>query len=93
MQLPVEDTFQIVLKAARVVYPDFTDVPIKPGYNPIVHQLERTQDGVRYVLHLEGSEPGGLGNPGRMLSGHAFRFSLLSAFVIRQPVSDKPPFR
>jgi len=93
MQLPVEDSFHMVINGAQAGYPDFKSVPIKPGYNPVVYQLERVQDGVRYTIHLEGSEPGGLGNPGRMLMGHAFRFSLLTAVVVRQPEAAKPVFR
>jgi hypothetical protein len=93
MKLPVEDTFRMVIDAAQIAHPDFKSVPIKPGYNPIVYQLERVQDGVRYTVHLEGSEPGGLGHPDRMLAGHAFRFSLLWAVVVRQPETAKPMFR
>jgi hypothetical protein len=93
MQLPVDETFKLVMVGAKAIHPDFVDQPIKPGYDPIAYQLERTFNGMRYIVHLEGSEPGGLGHPDRMLAGHAFRFSLLMAVVIRQPESAKPPYR
>ena len=92
-QLPVEATFKGVMGALHQADRGFIDYKIEPGYNPIVYQLEKTEGGFRYIVHLEGSEPGGLGHPDRMLAGHAFRFSLLNAFVIKQPESAKPPFR
>jgi hypothetical protein len=92
-QLPVEGTFGQVRTRLHQADAALADQPVKGGYNPIAYQLERTAGGMRYIVHLEGSEPGGLANPGRMLMGHASRFSRLMAFVVRQPESAKPPFR
>ena len=89
--LPVEPTFRSVMAAAQTVRPDWRAVPIKGGYNPIAYQLERNEGGKRYVIHLEGSEPGGLGHMDRMLAGHAMSVTLLIADVIVQPAAAKPP--
>ncbi len=75
-QLPVERIFQSAIGAIEHVMPDFRAVPQKPGYNPIVYQYEADRDGVHYTIHMEGAEPGGF--------GHAYRFSLLSAWVTRK---------
>ena len=79
VQLPVDRTFQTVLYALQQARPDFRQVHIEPGYNPIAYQLESVVQGARYVIHLEGAEPGA--------PGHALRFSLLYAYVARQPAS------
>ena len=93
MQLPVDPTFQYVLKANAATRDPLAPVSVKAGYNPIAYQLERVTDGQRYIVHLEGAEPGGLGHPLTMAQGHAFRFSLLHAWVVRQPADAKPLFR
>jgi len=75
-QLPVERTFQFTAETIEHVMPDFHAVPQKPGYNPIVYQYEADRDGVHYIIHVEGAEPGGF--------GHASRFSLLFGSVTRK---------
>jgi hypothetical protein len=75
-QLRVDETFRRAMGAVALARPSFHDVPQKPGYNPIVYQMEGDYNGAHYIVHMEGAEPGGF--------GHAFRFSLLSAWVIRQ---------
>ncbi len=65
------------------VFPDFKPVPVKPGYDPIVYQLESVSGGVRYIVHMEGAEPG--------TPLHALRFSLLYAYVLRGPASAPSP--
>lgn len=81
MQLPVDATFQPVLYAMQKAFPDFRLMPIQPGYNPIAYQLERVDHAERYILRMEGAEPGA--------PGHAFRFSLLYGTVTRQAVGDR----
>jgi hypothetical protein len=76
IQLPVEETIRHNMSALAQLRPGFHDVPQKPGYNPIVYQMEGDEAGAHYIVHMEGAEPGGF--------GHAFRFSLLSGWVIRQ---------
>jgi hypothetical protein len=76
IQLPVERTFRTVIYALQQTRPDFAPVHVEPGYNPIVYQLESVGGGVRYIIHMEGAEPG---EP-----GHALRFSLINAWVERQ---------
>ena len=73
MQLPVDRTFQTVVFALSKALPGFKPVHVEPGYNPIVYQLEMISNGARYVVHMEGAEPG--------LPLHALRFSLLYAWV------------
>lgn len=77
-QLPVDETFRRSMSAVALARPSFHDVPQKPGYNPIVYQMEGDYNGAHYIVHMEGAEPGGF--------GHAFRFSLLSGWVIRQDI-------
>lgn len=84
-QLPVDETFKTSIDAAKSVYPDFVSEPTKPDYNPIIYQLERIKGGERYIVHMEGAEPG---EP-----GHASRVSILQAWIVRQSVHDKPPWR
>ncbi len=74
--LPVDETFRQAMAAVALARPDFHDVPQKPGYNPIVYQMEGDYNGAHYIVHMEGAEPGGF--------GHAFRFSLLSGWVIKK---------
>jgi hypothetical protein len=83
IQLPVERTFQTVMYAMQQARPDFQEVHVEPGYNPIAYQLESVVQGARYVIHFEGAEPG--------TPGHELRFSLLYAYVARQPVSLDGP--
>ena len=83
MQLPDEPTFQYVLKANAATRDLLAPVSVKAGYNPTAYQLERVTDGQRYIVHLEGAEPGGLGHLLAMAQSHAFRFSLLHAWVVR----------
>jgi hypothetical protein len=85
IQLPVEDTFRVVRFAMSKAFPDFKPVTLRPGYDPIAYQLEMVDHDTRYVLHLEGAEPGA--------PMHAFRFSLLYALFLRQPASQPPAFR
>lgn len=82
MQLPVDATFQPVLYAMRKAFPEFKPTPVQPGYNPIAYQLERVDKGDRYILRMEGAEPGA--------PGHTLRFSLLYGWVARQPVEGQP---
>ena len=89
IDLPVEATFQLALAVARQTQPDFADVPAPKGYNPIAYQLERTVGAETYVIRVEGSEPGELAHPGRMLAGHAFRFSLLRGYVERRAATAR----
>ena len=89
----MDPTFQVVLLANAKDPNPMTLVPVKAGYNPIAYQLERVTDGQRYIVHLEGAEPGGPGHPLAMAQGHAFRFSLLHAWGVRQPADAKPMFR
>lgn len=81
IQLPVDRTFQSVIYALQQARPDFARVHVEPGYNPIVYQLESAGGGVRYIIHMEGAEPG---EP-----GHALRFSLIYAYVERQSVDTQ----
>ena len=81
-QLPVDDTFRLAMGVLGHVRSDFHAVPQKPGYNPIVYQMESDAKGAHYIIHMEGAEPGGF--------GHAFRFSLLTGWVIRQDAATKP---
>jgi hypothetical protein len=83
MELPVDRTFRAVAYALTTTFPDFKSVPVKPGYNPIVYQFESSDDAARYIVHMEGAEPG--------LPGHAFRFSLLFAYVQREPAAGHAP--
>jgi len=92
-QLSVDETFHLTLSNLKKVTGDFSDVPVRSGYNPVAYQIERVENGVRYVVHLEGSEPGGLAHPGALFAGHAYRYSLLNAFVVKQAESATPPFR
>jgi hypothetical protein len=89
-QIPVDSTFQLVMDRLRQADPELKTVPVKPGYNPIAYQLERTLGGARYVVHLEGAEPAGAAG---FLRGHTYRFSLLNAWIVRQPETAKPLFR
>jgi len=82
MQLPVDETIRHNMGALSQIRPGFHDVPQKPGYNPIVYQMEGDETGAHYIVHMEGAEPGGF--------GHAFRFSLLWGWVIRQDAGAKP---
>ena len=77
-QLPVEATFAHAALSLLAKQPDLTTVDIKPGYWPIVRQWQRTEDGARYAILLQGAEPGA--------PGHEFRFSLLIATVTRAPL-------
>jgi hypothetical protein len=81
-QIPVDATFQDVMRRLQNADPNFAPHAVKPGYNPIAYQLERTANGQRFIVHMEGAEPSGAAG---FLSGHTFRYSLLSAFVSRQP--------
>ena len=80
-RLPVDRTFKTVLAGFKETFPDYKPVPVKPGYSPIVYQLESINDGARYVVHMEGAEPGGF--------GHLSRFSLLVAWVEKIPLAAK----
>jgi hypothetical protein len=91
-KLPVEVTFAAVMTRLQQADPNLQAVPVKPGYNPIAYQMERLVDGSRFIVHLEGTDPDVPGHPG-LLTGHAYRFSLLNAWVIRQPAAAKPQFR
>jgi hypothetical protein len=86
-QVPVDATFQAVMRRLQNADPNLAPRPVKPGYNPIAYQLERTANGQRFIVHLEGAEPSGAAG---FLSGHTFRYSLLSAFVSRQPDAVRP---
>jgi len=90
-QLPVEATFAVVRQGLQEADPELKAYPIEPGYDPIAYQLERVENGSRFIVRLEGSEPGGLGHPMRFLAGHAYRFSLLYAKISRQPESAPRP--
>ena len=83
VQLPVERTLQTVTYALQRARPDFARVHVEPGYNPIVYRLESAGGGMRYIIHMEGAEPG---EP-----GHALRFSLISAYVERQSADTQNP--
>ncbi|HTX51128.1 MAG TPA: hypothetical protein VME40_17275, partial [Caulobacteraceae bacterium] len=83
IQLPVDRTFQAVVFALSKVLPDLKPVHVEPGYSPIVYQLEMVSDGARYVVHMEGAEPG--------VPGHALRFSLLYAWVQQEPPGGREP--
>jgi hypothetical protein len=76
IQLPVDRTFQTAIYTIRQVLPDFTQVHVEPGYNPIAYELELIAKGARYVVHMEGAEPGA--------PGHELRFSLIHAYVTRE---------
>ncbi len=76
-QLPVEETYREVLTVVKQANPGWYDVPQKPGYNPIVYQVEGDYQGAHYAVHLDGAEPGAL--------FHAYRHSLLTARVTRTP--------
>lgn len=78
IQLSVDRTLQAVTYALQQARPDFTPVHVEAGYNPIVYQLESVVGGARYIVHVEGAEPG---EP-----GHALRFSLIYGYVLRQPL-------
>jgi hypothetical protein len=84
-QLPVEQTLGGLAILVTKGFPQFTQVPLKPGYDPIAYQYELIDHDTRFVIHMEGAEPG--------LPGHALRFSLIIGEVVRQPATDKPPFR
>ena len=79
LQLPVDRTFQAVIFALSHAVPDLKPVRVDPGYDPIVYQLESVSGGARYIVHMEGAEPGA--------PGHDLRFSLLYAYVSRQPAT------
>lgn len=85
IQLPVDRTFQTAIYTFRQVLPDFTPVHVEPGYNPIAYELHLVSQGVRYVVHMEGAEPG---EP-----GHALRFSMITAWVERRAADaeSSPP--
>jgi hypothetical protein len=73
---PVERTFKAVLKDAKKRSKALADVPVKPGYDPIVYRLEQADGGAKIALDLSGAEPGA--------PGHFFRFSMLNAKVTRE---------
>jgi hypothetical protein len=79
-QLPVDSTFRSVAFALGKAFPEMRRVTVKPGYDPIVYEFEMTQADAKYVVHMEGAEPG--------TPGHALRFSLLYAYVLRQPANS-----
>ena len=79
IQLPVDRTFQTVIYTFQQVLPGFTQVHVEPGYDPIVYELQSVVQGMRYVVHMEGAEPGA--------PGHELRFSLLYAYVTREPTT------
>ena len=79
IQLPVDRTLNAVVFALTKTLPDFKPVHVDPGYNPIVYQLELVDGGTKYIVHMEGAEPGA--------PGHELRFSLLTAYVLRQSVT------
>jgi hypothetical protein len=82
-QIPVAASFAAATRLASDRFADFQNVPVKSGYWPVVYQLQRIEGDSRYTICLEGAEPGaGL--------THAFRFSLLAAYVVKQPVVAKP---
>jgi hypothetical protein len=81
--LPVDRTFQSVIFAFSQALPEFKPVHVDPGYDPIVYQLESVTGGTRYIIHMEGAEPG--------TPLHAMRFSLLYAYVLRQPAGEDQP--
>jgi hypothetical protein len=76
IQLPVDRTLQAVVVALSKAAPDLKPVHVEPGYNPFAYQLEAVSHGARYVVHLEGAEPG--------TPGHTLRFSLLYAWVQKE---------
>ncbi len=84
-QLPVDRNFQAVIFARAHAVPDLKPVNVDPGFDPIVYQLESVSGGVRYIVHLEGAEPGA--------PGHDLRFSLLYAYVARQPATTDETIR
>jgi len=84
-QLPVERTVTALNNAVVTTFPEFKIVALKPGYDPIAYQYELVRDDTRYILHVEGAEPGA--------PGHELRFSLLLGAVVRQPATDAPPYR
>lgn len=84
-ELPVRATFQLAVRSVQQSSPGFQAVGLEPSYNPIAYQLEHVERATRLVVHLEGAEPGA--------PEHAMRFSLLIGVVVRQPASERPPFR
>jgi hypothetical protein len=72
-QLPVSETLERTQQVAESLRPPFSPVGVKPGYNPIVFELERRISGSHTTIHMEGAEPGGL--------GHFSRFSILVARI------------
>ena len=72
---PVDLTFKAVVADAKKQAPKLVDVPIQPGYDPIVYRLNAVENGaVRLDVVLHGAEPG--------TPGHTFRFSMLKALVM-----------
>jgi hypothetical protein len=72
-QLPVAETLEKTQQVAQTLRPPFSPVEVKPGYNPVVYEVERMVNGARIKIHMEGAEPG--------FPGHDSRFSILWAIV------------
>ncbi len=84
-QLPADETFHHVLAELRQADPALRDEPAKAGYWPFVYRVSRNFEASRITVLLEGSDPGGLDHPLRMLEGHAYRYSILMATIERTP--------
>jgi hypothetical protein len=80
--LPVDATFRDVVARLRQADPNLKDEPVKPGPWPITNQLARTINASRFVVRLEGAEPGA--------PGHLYHLSLLRAEIERTSVADAP---
>ncbi len=72
--LPVAETIARAFQAINLSRDGWHAVPQTPKYNPIVYQMENDIDGAHYVIHMEGSELGGV--PG-------LRKSEIVAWVVR----------
>lgn len=82
-QIPVLASFAMTTFVASNMYSDIKSVQAKSDYWPVVYQLQYIDGSSRYTICLEGAEPGAGPN-------HASRFSVLVAYVVKQPVDAKP---
>lgn len=93
-QIPVDASFQLVRDAIKQKLSDqFSAVELKPGVSPITYQFEYVAGGARYVVHMEGTEPGHIKSPKPGEPGIDLPVSVLFGAVARQSVTDAPAFR
>lgn len=93
-QFPVDASFQLVRDAIKQNLAGiFAAVQLSRGVSPIAYQYEGVADGSRFVVHMEGAEPGHIESPEPGKPGLDLPTSILFGAVIRQAATDSPAFR